>query len=493
MSVATTEAPELLRPAHLWVPEHTSTAGGEAIDLAAEVGITLDAEQRLAVNAILAERPDGRWAAFEAAICCPRQNLKTFVFEVVVLADLYLFDSDLIVWTAHEFKTAMEAFLDFKTLIEANPILSRRVRKVLEANGEEGVEFITGQRLNFRARTKTGGRGLTGDRTILDEAQELVASMMGSLMPTMSARSQTGNPQILYGGSAGKDSSAVWRQIRDRGRPGGARRLAWIEWCAERQSCATERCTHRPGVVGCRLDDEEGWKVANPALGRRISVEWIRDTERLSMTPDEFARERLGWWEDPEESAGLGVPLDAWRECQDRTSELAAVSALAIDVAMDGAWSAIAAAGPRADGRPHIEVVENRRGTEWVVERLAELKDAHGVEVVAIDPKGPARCLLDELADADIALTEADAASMPTACASLVDDLNRRWLRHLGQGELDMAVRVAVRRPVGDAWVFSRKNSPADISPLVAVTLAKWAAGLAVVEEVNVEPFMVVS
>lgn len=472
---AASEAPSLVRPAHLWVPEHSSTAGAEAIDLAAEVGITLDAEQELAVNAILAEKPDGRWAAFEAGLAASRQNLKTFVFEVVVLGDLYLFGSRFVVWTAHEFSTAMEAFRDYKLLIEANPILSRRVKRINEANGEEGIEFSTGQRLRFKARTKTGGRGLTGDRTILDEAQELTAAMMGSLMPTMSARSLHGNPQILYGGSAGKIHSEVWRGIRDRGRAGGDPTLVWLEWCAERGDCATTRCSHLPGVPGCQLDDEEKWQRANPALGRRISVEWIAG-ERRTMTPTEFARERLGWWEDPEESAGLGVPLDAWRECQDRTSQLAAVEALAVDVGIDGEWSAIAAAGPRPDGRPHLEVVENRRGTEWVVERLAELRDTHGVSVVAIDPKGPARCLLAELAEADIELTEVGPADFPTACAGLVDDVKRRWLRHIGQGELDMAARVAVRRPVGDAWVFSRKNSPADISPLIAATLARWAA-----------------
>lgn len=476
MSVVS-EAPDLTQPAYLWVPEHTSTAGGEAIDLAAEVGLVLDPEQCLAVNAILAEKPGGRWAAFEAALVVSRQNLKTFCLEVVVLAKLYLFGSGLVVWTAHEFNTAMESFRDFRHLIDAHPYLSRRVRKIVEANGEEGIELTTGQRLRFRARTRTGGRGLTGDDVVLDEAQELTAAMMGSLMPTMSAKSQHGNPQVLYAGTAGKVTSAVWRQIRDRGRPGGDQALAWVEWCATQAPCELERCTHRLGVVGCQMDRLENWRAANPALGRRISAEWIAATERGSMTPEEFGRERLGWWDEPEESVGLGVPLDAWRECEDRTSELAVVDALAVDVGLDAAWSTIAAAGTRPDGRVHIEVVENRRGTEWVVERLAELAEAHGVKKVAIDPKGPARCLLDELADAGLPMLEAGPGDIATACATLIDDLNRRQVRHLGQGELDMAARSAVRRPVGDAWVFSRRHSPADISPLVAATLARWATG----------------
>ena len=58
----------LTAPAHLWVPEHVGTAAGEAIDLAESIGMHLDAEQRLALEAILAEKADGKWAGFEAAV-----------------------------------------------------------------------------------------------------------------------------------------------------------------------------------------------------------------------------------------------------------------------------------------------------------------------------------------------------------------------------------------------------------------------------------------
>ena len=38
-----------------------------------------------------------------------------------------------------------------------------------------------GQRIKFKARTNSGGRGLTGDKVILDEAMFLMPSQMGSL------------------------------------------------------------------------------------------------------------------------------------------------------------------------------------------------------------------------------------------------------------------------------------------------------------------------
>jgi len=468
----------IVQPAHLWAPEHASTSGAEAADFGSSAGITLDPEQRLALDLILAERADGRWSAFEAALVASRQNLKTFVFEVIVLADLYLFESELIVWTAHESSTAMEAFRGIKMRIETYPHLSKRVRKITEANGDEGIEFHGRQRLRFRARTTTGGRGLTGDRVILDEAQELTASMVGSLMPTMSAKSMTGNPQLLYGGSAGKPKSAVWRSIRDRGRAGDDPSLVYLEWCADRKPCGTPRCTHFKGSVRCQLDDPANWARSNPAMGRRISQDFIA-AERRSLPPAEFARERMGWWEDPEESVGAGVPLDAWRDCGDRHSQIHAIQAFALDVAPDSEWSAIAVAGLREDGVPHVEVIENRLGTTWVADRLSELLSDHGPRPVVVDPKGPVRSILAEIADAGVTVTEAETAGYVTACESLVDRLNRRALRHIVQGELDTPARSAVRRPVGDSWVWSRKLSPVDISPLVAATLALWGAGLA--------------
>ena len=48
-------------------------------------------------------------------------------------------------------------------------------------------------------------------------------------------------------------------------------------------------------------------------------------------------------------------------------------------------------------------------------------------------------------------------------------------VRHLGSGELSEAIKGACTRSLADAWVWSRRSSGVDISPLVASTLALWA------------------
>lgn len=472
---------ELVQPAHLWVPEHLSSAGGEVADLAASAGLNLDPEQRLALDVIFAEQAGGRWAAFEAAIIAQRQNLKTHVFKAVALGGLYLLGEELVTWTAHEFNTAMEAYRDVREIVEGTPHLSKRVEKFNDANGEEGIEFHGGQRLRFRARTKTGGRGITGNRVILDEAFALQASHMGSLMPTMSAQSITGNPQLIYGSSAGLLSSAVLRSVRDRGRAGGDPSLAYIEWAAPEGGCEVEECDHRQDRPGCALDDVERWGQANPAMGRRISVEFIAG-ERRSLPPAEFARERLGWWEDPptveddEEAAAL------WAACADPGAVLADPVVFAFDAA-----PGLSSASIGSCGGP-VEVVEHDRGAGWLVARLVELNRSHRPAAIGVDPAGPAGAFIADLEQAGLRvrskqhpqgrLVLLDGREAVQACGAFHADVLDGELTHRDQDVLNIAYLGAGRRKVGDAWKWSRRDSTVDISPLVAVTVARslWVA-----------------
>lgn len=469
----------MVEPAFLWTPEHSSTAALEVVDFAAEIGVEFEPEQRLALDAILAERPDGRWAAFEAALIVSRQNFKTFTFEVIVLADIYLdLGSDLIVWSAHEFDVAMEAFRDIEQWIDAHHFLSRRVKKVSWANGREGIEFTDRKRLRFKARTKSGGRGLVGDRVILDEGFALRPAHMGSLMPTMSAKSLHGNPQILYGSSAGHVDSAVLRSIRDRGRAGGDPSLVYAEWCdtGGPDACKTDDCDHRVGADGCALDDMERVRAANPMLDRRISREWV-EGERRSMPPEEFARERLGWYDEPP-LGDVRVPLDEWASCADRDAEIVEPATLGVDVAPNHASASILACG-RA-----LHVVENSKGSAWVPDRLVELTEKHDVSAIGLDPAGPAGSLIHALeqrgltirtqSNPDGLLVLLDGREMSQACEGFLAEVLEHELIHRDEHVLNAAVEAAVRKAVGDSWKWSRRDSRVDISPVVAATAARY-------------------
>jgi hypothetical protein len=54
------------------------------------------------------------------------------------------------------------------------------------------------------------------------------------------------------------------------------------------------------------------------------------------------------------------------------------------------------------------------------------------------------------------------------------DTLISGKLAHRDQLPLTAAVSGALRRPLGDAFAWSRKTSPVDISPLYAATFAAY-------------------
>lgn len=461
----------LVDPAFWTSPPWDKTLGPEVADLCDLAGFAPDPEQRLFLDALFAFDAGGRSAAFEAAVVCARQNLKTGLFKQAALGWLHIADQRLIVWSAHEFSTAQEAFRDLDELHAGTPALARRVKKVHRANGDEAIELTTGQRLKFRARTKAGGRGLTGDRVVLDEAFALRADHMGALLPTLSARP---DPQVVYGSSAGLPESEVLRRVRDRGRGGSSERLLYAEWCAEKRPCAHERCSHEPGMSGCVLDDRDGWRAANPALGRRITVEYI-EAERDALPPLEFARERLGWWDDPPKPEDV-FPAGKWAACDGRpVPDGAPLGALAVAVSFDQTRAAIAGA-VTVEGITYVKPLQSGPGTGWLVEAAAEWRKSHGVPVV-VDGKGPAAPKIGELERAlGDGLVVATTDDMTAACADLFDAVNDERLGHESYPELQNALKVAVQRSVGDRWAWGRRQSSSDISVLEAVTLAAWKA-----------------
>jgi hypothetical protein len=84
--------------------------------------------------------------------------------------------------------------------------------------------------------------------------------------------------------------------------------------------------------------------------------------------------------------------------------------------------------------------------------------------------------IVAELRRARVTVTPIGARDHAQACGAFVDRLAAATLTHRAQPALDDAVAGAARRPLGDAWLWSRRHSTVDIAPLVAATLAAWSA-----------------
>lgn len=460
MTTSPLSAPPVVRPRVRSVPEYSFSSGPEAIELSASAGLVLDRWQEDAVTDLLAEDASGRWSAFESALLVPRQNGKGAILECVELADLFLFGAELVIHTAHEFKTAQEAFRRVLFLVENNDWLRKKVDRVRTSHGEEGIELLDGRRLRFLARSGGSGRGFSCDRLIYDEAYELPEETVAASLPTMSARP---NPGLIYASSAALDKSRVLRSVMSRGRLEDGRQqdpgLCYIEFSADPK---------------CDLDDRAQWVQANPATeSGRIRIEFVAK-ERAAMSDVTFARERLGIVD--ESRSATVIDMDQWALRGDPLSQVFDPVSFAIDVPPDSSFSSVAIAGATADGRVHTEVVKRARGTGWVADYLAEMTEKWHPSQIVLDPIGPAGSLLPAFTIAGVSVTEISYREHAQACGLFKQLVEDAKLVHKDQPGLTAALESARKRDAGEAgaWLWNRRDET-DISPLVASTLAVYA------------------
>ena len=457
------------RPRLHVAPPADETFGDLAADFAAAYGLTPDDWQRLVLDDWLA-RSGGRWSSLSCGLSCPRQNGKNGIIEIRELFGM-VGRGEKILHTAHEVKTARKAFKRLQHFFGKSvgdraakfPELNERVVELRNVNGQEAIYLENGGSVEIVARSKNSARGFTVDVLIMDEAQEMSDEDLEALMPTTSA-APLADPQWIFTGTppGPKVNGEVFTRTRTTVLA-GRRRECWHEWSA---------CD--PGET-IDLDDRALWLSTNPALGGRLQLEVI-EGERAKFSAEGFARERLGVWDDAE-TAGFVIPLGLWAACADDTATGQPPTVFAVDVSPNQASASIAGGG-FLGGSPLADVLENRIGTAWLVPKLVELKGQfpNARFVAAID--GPAGSVIGDAEKAGVTIEPLSTRVHASACAALEAKVVEGRKCHRTDPVLDTALAGATKRDLGDsAWVWSRRSSLVDISPLVAFTLALDAVG----------------
>ena len=498
--MTTVEVVGVREPRVLSVPHAVDySIGDKAIELGELAGIRLFDWQADRVREALALDHNGKWAAFEVVWLLPRQNGKNAGLEVLQLAKLFIVEEPLQIHSAHLADTSNEAFLRLQARIEETPVLAKRVQAIHRTNGKEGITLRNGCRIKFKTRTAGGGRGLSANTLYGDEAYNFPEATHGALFPVMSAQSVTGNPQMVFTSSAvdqtmpGHEHGVVLARLRERGHAAAAdparatvERINFAEYSVDE-----DELRGNPDLA----DDPRAWAQANPSAGHLISGGHIK-LERASMADRTFYVERLGVGDWPDTTGGEQI-IDAVHlaATRDEQSQPAGAVVFTVDVTPDRLNAAIGAAGFRPDGLAHIEVVEHRAGTSWVVGRVAELLKTHeSSPAVYLDGKGPAGSLMADLVAAGVEVVDVSASEHAKACGMLFDAFTGagsvdeqgeplRTVRHIGQPDLLSAIRGAKKRRLSDAWAWDRKTSGGNIAPLVAVTLAYGALRSGAVEK----------
>lgn len=443
-------------------------AGGELFDW-----------QELVIEGMLGLDAEDRWASTNDGLDVARQNGKGVILQAIEVFFAFELGYPLVMHTAHEFPTSEEHHLRLEAMIQDAPHLHAQVKGrggYMHANGRESINLKSGSRIVFKARTKGGGRGYSGDLLVWDEAMWIPDAVVGAQKPTTRASKARYGHKTVFAGSAVDqevhDHGVNFARLRERG-IAREPRVSWHEWSAPFDDPdALDEDTFR---------DRSLWLSANPSMASGLISEETMADEVESMPYRVVAVELFGVgdWPTTDRAAKSVLDLDVWKAGRDEKSVLLDPVCLAFDVSPNRSSAAIAAAGKNLSGFEHVEVTDHGEGTGWVVARLAELCERHEWTKLLCDSASPAASLVQELASLGLEVETVSAKDHASACGLIYDLVEQRRLRHLGSPELTAAVRGAVTRNLGEAWAWSRKSSRVDISPLVACTLALWGSSAA--------------
>jgi len=434
--------------------------GDTAARVAVAVGSELMPWQRQVLDVALELDDDGGFLYRDVTLTVPRQQGKSFLLLVLALTRALADPGQQVRYTAQHGSAARQKLIDdWLPVLKKSPLA--RYFKPRLTSGHEALLFTNGSTLGLVAGTEKSGHGSTVDLGLLDEAfAHPDARVEQSIRPAMLTRPRA---QLWICSTAGTMtlSPYLWGKVE------AGRQL--VDAGVNRSSCYFEWSAPDDADPG----DPATWRACMPALGTTITADVVAADFR-AMDTTEFRRAMLNQWTtsrvDPV------VPMDLWHRLTDPESSALDPLTFAFDVTPDRSSSAIAIAGRREDGASHIEVVDHRPGTGWLAERMAELVRKHRPSAVLCDAAGPAGSLLADLERVDVEVTPVSSKEHGQACGMIFDAAVQGTLHHRGDPELAAALDGAVKRPLGDAWAWSRKSSSVDISPLVACTLAMWGA-----------------
>lgn len=339
-------------------------------------------------------------------------------------------------------------------LIERSELLGPAVKNVRRAQGSEGIDFQGGSALDVLASTESAGHGRTLDLGVIDEAfKDTDDRREGAMLPAMVTRADA---QLLVVSTMGTDASTYLNRKCTAGRDFSLSgrddaEIAYFEWSADPEA---------------DIDDPATWRSCMPAFGVTISERAVRHA-RETMTEGEFRRAYLNLHTA---SAERVIPADVWtRVAGDVTPDGSIV--IGIDCNPERTQGSIAV----ADLEGRCELVEHESGTAWLVKQAVD-KAKRWNAPVAYDPTGPAGVFGDDIAQHGIKTVPISGRDMAHACSLFFDAVIDTKIHVRPHGSLNAAVAAARQRIAGDSWVWGRRGTDTDLSPLVAMTLAYWGS-----------------
>ena len=430
------------------------TRANELVAAAQRLGFSLFPWQQLVADTAL-EVLSGDYVYRTVGVNLGRQNGKsTLIAGRIVMEALQ--EKRRIVYTAQDRNMARRAWDEHVDLIYFSD-LKDEIQKITRMNGSEKLTFKNGSTYSIVTPSKHGGRGMSNDLVVIDEALAHDMEVLAALQPTLATRE---NGQLWLVSNSGNENSVLLSHFRNLGHSqmdDDDSRLAWFEW-----SPKDDKFDHL---------DSKVWRQAIPSLGQPGGVTLTAVQEAANGDPATFVREWLNVW--PSKESVQVIDTEQWDYLFNENVVLGNHIVLGVDISRERHKAAIVASGKVGNLTP-LEVVEAKDGTSWLLPRLIELATKWRSPVV-VDAGGAAATIIPYLEQQKIHVIPIGLREYARACGDFYDAVQARTITHLGDNLLKEAIMGSSKRPLGDAWAWSRQGTT-NTTPLVAATLARWGA-----------------
>lgn len=391
-------------------------------------------------------------------VVVPRQQGKSSATNAVMVRRSVMAPNMTTVYTAQDRSIAAERLVEQLYERQLRPSPLGPAVEARRANGSERLTFRNGSRVILVAPHERSAHGMTLDLAMIDEAwAQRDMSLPQAFSPAMVTRPDA---QLWIVSTVGDGSDSLLAHYQAAGAASLAdpdSRLCYVEYSA---------------APTADPDDPATWLACMPAIGHTIDLDTIR-AERAGLPSDEFERAYL-CRRPVAGPADRLISAAAWAAGLDPAAEPTAPLAMAVEVPFDRSSATIAVCGSGGPDVRVVEVIDRRPDTGWVTARLVELWERHRPTAIVIDPGGPAAPWITDLEALRLPVKPLTARDLAAACGGFYDDVRRGAVRHRTDRDLDAAVAAVQRRPLSNAWAWDRRAGLTDVSPLVAVTLARW-------------------
>lgn len=421
----------------------------------ASIGQELLPWQEHVLTDMLKVDKENKWVRKTNLLLIARQNGKTHLARIRILAGLFLFGEMSIVAMSSNRAMALDTFRKVCDLVESTPQLRTQLKQIRVANGQESLELLNGARYEIVAATRDGSRGKTADLLFVDELREVDEAAWTAARPITRARP---NSQIFLCSNAGDAFSTVLNDLRSRALSYPPKTLGFWEYSADEFAS---------------IHDKNAWYQANPALGYLVDEETI--AESIATSSVEATRtETLCSWISALKSPW---PYRALEDLtvQDLKLEPGRLTVFGIDISVSKRHASLVAAQIMEDGKIGVGVMAQFT-SEVAIDELKMAVEVHEwaqkyrPRTILFD-KYTCMSVAERLAQSGHTIKDMSGQVFYQACSDLLDSIVNQRIVHSGQSSLVDSMNNCAAKETDAGWRIVRRKSAGDVSAAIALAM----------------------